>query len=438
MCRCPIVCQRRSRPQPVPQPRPPILIACCTRGKAGLPAVARGRPSPSAASTGPPTPFQPGARIKSALAQWQRLILAAIGGTAAIEPPPDDRRFQSPAWQKRPYTAFAQALLLSEEWWDNVIHRPSGVTEANQRIMAFTVRQVLDMLSPSNIPWLNPEVLEATQATGGQNLVRGLENLLRDRTKSAPEGLTVCGSLAVTPGKVVFRNELTELIQYAPTTAKTAIEPVLIVPAWIMKYYILDLSPGNSLIHWLVGQGRTVFAISSRNPGAGMSETTLDDYRIKGVMAAIDAVDTICGGAKIHAAGYCLGGTLLTIAAATMARDDDRRLASLTLLAAQTDFTEAGELDLFVTEDQLDFLGDVMRTQGFLSSAQMGGAFAMLQANDLVWSHAVRSYLLGEPHVPGGRPYSGPRRVAADHANPTWIMVAGSELVDWPELQWPG
>ncbi len=346
------------------------------------------------------TPFQAAARGESAVAQWRRLLATALGGPPAIVPPPDDHRFQGDAWQQRPYSLLAQALLLGEEWWDSVIRGQEGVSEPNQRIVAFTVRQLLDMLSPSNVPWLNPEVIEAIQKTGGRNLIAGLENFLRDSAGAAPTGFKVGENLAVTPGKVVFRNELIELIQYAPATAKVATEPVLIISAWIMKYYILDLSPGNSMIRWLVGEGHTVFAISWRNPGADMSETSLDDYRVKGVMAAIDAIEAICGHVQIHATGYCLGGTLLTIAAASMARDNDKRLASLSLFAAQTDFTEAGELDLFITEDQLDFLSDVIRTQGFLSSEQMGGAFAMLQANDLVWSHAIRAYMLGERDHP--------------------------------------
>jgi polyhydroxyalkanoate synthase len=349
-------------------------------------------------------PFQTAALARTAMAQWQRLAHAAMGGGKAIASLPGDRRFAHPAWQQRPYDLLTQAVLLGEEWWDSIVRSPGGVDPHNQRIVAFTVRQWLDLMSPSNIPWLNPEVIEATRNTGGASLVAGMRNLLRDQAAAhggaVTSSFTVGGNLAATPGKVVFRNALIELIQYAPTTTTVGAEPVLIVPAWIMKYYILDLSPGNSLIRWLVAQGRTVFAISWRNPGAEMRDTSLDDYRAQGVMAAIDAVQAICGDAKIHATGYCLGGTLLTIAAAAMARDNDDRLASLSLFAAQTDFTEAGELQLFITEDQLDFLNDIMQTQGYLSSAQMGGAFQMLRSNDLIWSHAIRDYLLGEHEVP--------------------------------------
>jgi polyhydroxyalkanoate synthase subunit PhaC len=350
------------------------------------------------------SPFQTAALASTALTQWSRLVSTTMGSEMAIKPARDDHRFAGPAWQQYPYNLLTQAVLLGEEWWANVTKAPNGVSKPNARIVAFTVRQWLDLMSPSNVPWLNPEVIETTRASGGANLTAGMQNLLQDQSATnggAPASRFIVGKdLAATPGKVVFRNALIELIQYAPATATVGAEPVLIVPAWIMKYYILDLSRGNSLIRWLVGQGRTVFAISWRNPGADMRDTSLDDYRKQGVMAAIDAVQAVCGQARIHATGYCLGGTLLSIAAAAMARDNDGRLASLSLFAAQTDFTEAGDLQLFITEDQLDFLNDIMQTQGYLDSAQMGGAFQMLRSNDLIWSHAIRDYLLGEHDTP--------------------------------------
>ncbi len=349
-------------------------------------------------------PFKTAALGRTAIEQWQRLGRTMMGAENSITPRPDDHRFTHPAWQQLPYNLLTQSVLLGEEWWDKFLRGAGGVSPPNARMVAFTMRQFLDMISPSNIPWLNPEVIAATRASGGHNLVDGMGNFLRDQTGAqrdiAMNGFMVGGNLAATPGKVVFRNALMELIQYTPTTETVGAEPVLIVPAWIMKYYILDLSANNSLVGWLVAQGRSVFMISWRNPGADMRDTSLDDYRTQGVMAAMDEVQAICGGAKIHATGYCLGGTLLTIAAAAMARDGDDRLASLSLFAAQTDFTEAGELQLFITEDQLSFLNDIMQTQGYLDSAQMGGAFQMLQSNDLVWSHAIRSYLLGEQDAP--------------------------------------
>ncbi len=329
----------------------------------------------------------------------------AMMGETAIAPRPGDHRFQHAAWRQPPFGLYVQAFLLAEEWWAEAAAGPPGISESDRRVVAFGVRQWIDMFSPSNAPWLNPEVIRAAQQTGGGNFLQGAANFVAD-VRSAflggggPEAFRVGRDLAATPGAVVLRNDLIELIQYAPATPEVAREPVLIVPAWIMKYYILDLKPDDSLIGYLVARGHTVFAISWRNPTAEFRDLSLDDYRVEGVMAALDAIGDICAGAKTQACGYCLGGTLLAIAAAAMARDGDDRLAGVTLLAAQTDFTEAGELQLFITEDQLAFLDDVMRAQGYLDSGQMAGAFQFLRSNDLVWSRLIKSYLLGEREHP--------------------------------------
>lgn len=319
-----------------------------------------------------------------------------------IAPQKGDRRFRDDGWRKPPFAAMEQGFLLCEDFWDQATSDVPGLNPSHDRAMTFMMRQMLDAVAPSNFWVTNPEVLARTMETGGLNLHHGLSRWVEDQTgqnighDNAKVGVEVATSL----GKVVYRNHLIELIQYAPTTDTVHPEPILIVPAWIMKYYILDLSPENSLVKYLTGQGFTIFMISWRNPDAEDAELGMQAYLDQGPRAAIDHIAKATGTDKIHTAGYCLGGTLLAIAAAAMARDGDTRLASMTLLAAQTDFSEPGELSLFINESQVSVLEDIMCAQGYLDADQMMSAFQMMRSNDLIWSQMVRKYLLGEEDAP--------------------------------------
>jgi polyhydroxyalkanoate synthase len=320
-----------------------------------------------------------------------------------IDPLPQDNRFRGEGWQQPPFNLIHQAFLLQQQWWHSATTGISGVSRHHEEVVTFTTRQLLDMVSPVNMVVTNPEVLAATLREGGQNLIRGAGNFWADWERAVggkppigAEAFRPGKEVAVTKGAVVFRNRLMELIQYSPATPKVDIEPVLIVPAWIMKYYILDLSPQNSLVKYLVDGGHTVFMISWHNPNARDRDLGLDDYLREGVLDALQAVQAIVPDTKVNAVGYCIGGTLLAMAAAYLARAKNTVLNSVTLFAAQTDFTEAGELMLFIDDSQLDYLEDLMWDQGYLDTRQMAGAFQLLRSNDLIWSRLVHEYLMGE------------------------------------------
>jgi polyhydroxyalkanoate synthase len=330
------------------------------------------------------------------------------GPWSLIKPQPQDRRFADPEWERPPFNLLAQAFLLHQQWWHDSTTGLRGVAPSNEAIIEFSMRQVLDMLAPSNFAATNPEVWQKAFRSGGENFVLGWQNWCSDmmhlqsigRERAQDQHFVVGETVATPRGKVVFRNELIELIQYHPSTDKVHPEPILVVPAWIMKYYILDLSPQNSLVKFLTSEGFTVFMISWRNPLPKDRDIAFDDYRKLGVEAALATIEDIVPDRKIHALGYCLGGTLLSIAAAAMARDNDTRLKSITLLASQTDFTQAGELTLFINESQVTFLEDMMWERGVLDTTQMAGAFQLLRSNDLIWSKVIHDYLMGERAPP--------------------------------------
>jgi polyhydroxyalkanoate synthase len=334
---------------------------------------------------------------RKATRKWLRYL----AGTP-IEPLAQDRRFSSPAWQDWPFKPIHQAFLFWQQWWHNATTGVHGVSAHHEHVVNFATRQLLDLWSPSNLPWTNPEVIEAARERSGMNFVEGAANFADDLRRellgeppAGAENFVPGKHVALTAGSVVLRNRLIELIQYKPATAEVHAEPVLIVPAWIMKYYILDLTPETSLVKYLVDRGHTVFMLSWKNPGPADRDLGMEDYLELGVMQALEAVGRIVPERKVHLAGYCLGGTLAAVAAAAMGRDGDARLAGLTLFAGQVDFEEAGELTLFIDNSEVSLLEDLMRAQGYLDARQMAGAFQLLRSNDLVWSRRVRQYLLG-------------------------------------------
>jgi polyhydroxyalkanoate synthase len=322
----------------------------------------------------------------------------------------DDPRFRDPAWAQWPFHALRHGFRNQESFWREAARAP-GMTRHHAQETDFFARQWLGMMTPAN--WLptNPVVLQKAAESGGANLVQGAMNWWRDaaglpdpQREVRADTHVVGRDVAVTPGEVVFRNHLIELIRYTPQTASVLPQPLLIVPSWIMKYYILDLSPHNSLVRYLVAQGHCVYMLSWRNPDAADRELSMDDYLNLGIFDALRAVGRLHGGKQaVHGMGYCLGGTLLAIAAAALARHggcelahDVPPLASLSLLGAQTDFSEPGELGLFIDESQVGYLDEITRGQGYLTGEQMAGSFQFLHSRDLVWTRRMREYLMGE------------------------------------------
>ncbi|MBL8344240.1 MAG: alpha/beta fold hydrolase [Rubrivivax sp.] len=357
-----------------------------------------------AAAANMPTATPKAAGASAALASSSPAAKATPGEPAVL---PQDKRFSAPAWQQWPFCTWAQGFLVAQQAWRIATEGVPGVARHHEDMVAFGARQWLDMAAPSNGLFTNPVVLERTLREGGANLVRGAlhaaEDAWRDALDLPPAGAEAYEpghNVAVTPGQVILRNRLAELIQYAPATAKVRPEPVLLVPAWIMKYYVLDLSPHNSLVKALVDQGFTVFVISWKNPGPEDRDIGLEDYLHIGILAALQAIGEVCPREPVHAVGYCLGGTLLAMAAAALTRRQPSALKSLTLLAAQTDFSDPGELGLFIDDGQVEMLDSLMWRQGVLQSRQMKGTFQMLRSQDLVWSYRLLNYLLGERHAP--------------------------------------
>jgi len=322
----------------------------------------------------------------------------AKGPASSIE-----RRMSSDDWKRWPFNVLAEAHQTSKDWVKEATVGVEGVRSEHETMVYAAAETVLDLLSPANYPLTNPEVLKTTWKERGRNLGRGVKYFVQDQVRDAfnnglpenAEAFQVGENLAVTPGKVVFQNSLIELIQYKPVTKEVGAEPVLITPAWIMKYYILDLSPKNSMVKYLTEQGKTVFIISWKNPEKEDKHVSFEDYVELGIMAALGAVCDICPRRKVHAVGYCIGGTLLSVAAAAMARDGDDRLQSISLFAAQTDFSEAGDIRRFISPSQLSFLEKLMWKRGYLGSENMGGAFSALRSSDLIYAGMVDRYFMG-------------------------------------------
>ncbi len=343
---------------------------------------------------------------------WQHTTRRFMGLESApvIQPNSGDKRFRDDAWRESEVFDFIkQSYLLSARFVQDTVRHVDGMSPETAQKVDFYSRQFVDAMSPSNFLLTNPEVLRKTAETGGENLLRGLNNLLTDlergrgklRIKMTDlDAYTIGETIAVSPGKVVFENDLMQLIQYAPSTERVLKRPLLIIPPWINKFYILDLRPNNSLVRWAVAQGHTVFMVSWVNPDATLAEKSFENYMSEGILAALDAIEAATGERAVNAIGYCLGGTLLASTLAVMAVRGDERIKSATFFVTMLDFRESGEINVFIDEEQLQALETKMHKRGFLEGEEMATTFNMLRANDLIWSFVVNNYLLGNEPFP--------------------------------------
>ncbi len=343
---------------------------------------------------------------------WQNTTRRMMGMQAGpvIEPDAKDKRFRDEAWrQGEVFDFIKQSYLLSARYVHDVVGHVDGLDPKAAKKVDFYARQFMDAMSPSNFLLTNPEVLRKTQETGGENLLRGLNNLLTDLERGRgklsirmtdPDAFKLGDNIGVSPGKVVFQNELMQLIQYTPTTDTVLRRPLLILPPWINKFYILDLRPKNSLVRYAVSQGHTVFMVSWVNPDEALADAGFEDYMHKGIFAALDAIEAATGEREVNCIGYCLGGTLLGATLAWMAKRHIDRIKSATFFVCLLDFEEAGELSVFIDEEQLKSLEGRMQEQGYLEGGDMAATFNMLRANDLIWSFVVNNYLLGNDPFP--------------------------------------
>jgi len=375
---------------------------------------------------------------------WQSTAQRMMGQDAepVVEPARDDRRFKNEAWESDVFDFIKQSYLLTSNYMQSTVGQVEGLDPKTKQKVDFFTKQYVDAMSPTNFVMTNPEVLQATMDSKGENLVNGLRNLLEDLEAgdgklkikmTDADAFEVGKNVATTPGKVVYRNDLMELIQYTPTTEKVSKTPLLICPPWINKFYILDLREKNSFIKWAVEQGNTVFIISWVNPDRKLAKKTFEDYMIEGPLEALDAIKKATGEEQVNVVGYCIGGTLLATALAYMAAKKDDRIKSATFFTTMVDFAEAGDLGVFIDDTSIESMEEKMNERGYLEGSEMANTFNMMKANDLIWSFVVNNYLLGKDPFPFDLLYwnsDSTRMPAAMHSFYLRNMYLNNKLVE--------